>query len=173
MNRRFWITLLIVLLAVPLRTHATQMGSIRLIMKHNGNTVSGGTVTLYEITQWGCDSDWDAKRMAEHAKDNRIPGFTKQIGQEGIALFPNLGMGQYLLVQWEASEGYLPMEPFVVAIPLMIDGEGSLDILAEPKLRPLSQEKLPQTGQLQWPAWLMGGMGILLAGAGIIIYRKE
>jgi hypothetical protein len=38
------------------------------------------------------------------------------------------------------------------------------------------QERLPQTGQLWWPAWLIGAVGAILCGLGLVLrvlYRDD
>jgi len=142
-------------------------------MKYRNEKVMGGTVTLYDITQWGSLHDWDASALAEYVAEKQVVGITKNTDREGTVLFSDLAEGQYLLVQQEAAEGYYPMQPFILTIPLVMNGETLLDIVAEPKLERIPQDSLPQTGQLQWPVWMMGGLGILFAGAGLLIWKKE
>lgn len=172
MNRRLW--LLLILLVLPLQVTAKGTSSIVLTMKNDAVPVRGGTVTLYEITQWGCDPTWDAAELAEYAEENQIPGITKEIDSDGKTIFDDLNAGQYLLVQKVPPEGYFPMQPFLVGLPMTINGETITDIPAEPKIERIpGDERLPQTGQLHWPAWIMSGTGILLVAAGIGLQRKE
>ena len=172
MNRRGWLLLLLLLL--PMQVKAAGVGSIRLRLKDDSLPVPGGTITLYEITQWGCGGDWSGSELAAYAAEYQIPGISREVDPMGEVLFEDLEAGTYLLVQTVPPEGYYPMEPFTVGLPLTIHGETTADIIAEPKMkrRPPNQQ-LPQTGQLYWPVWLTGGIGIVLMTVGIGLRRKE
>lgn len=170
MRRRIWCLLLLVFL-LPGRAAAAQEGSLRLTMRINGDPVSGGTVVLYDVTDLAPDSD--AEQLARYARLKLEPLQTGYVNGEGEVRFDSLPPGRYLLVQEEASAGCLPLRPFLFSVPIRIGDETVYQIEAAPKLSPLPNSSLPQTGQILWPIWALGGMGILLLGIGILIGKKE
>ena len=65
------------------------------------------------------------------------------------------------------------MEPFLISIPVTINGEVIWEVEAQPKMQPLPDKFLPQTGQLHWPIPVLGGVGIILTCAGYLMIRKK
>ena len=117
-----------------------------------------------------------------------------KIGQDGQAKLTGLSLGLYLVRQSAAAEGYSKVNPFLVTVPMSVTNEAGevtsyiYDVDATPKPEQLSPEpvtttqeeetqpeKAPQTGQLWWPAWVLGTAGILFLAAGLILYayRKK
>ncbi len=135
-----------------------QTGSITVQMTYRGETVPGGSVTLYRLAglddayQYisepefaGCSVDLNgtltasaAKTLADYAKRNHISGQTKSLGADGTAVFSPLETGLYLLVQQEAGSGYLPINPFFADVPQQIGKELIYDVDASPKCAPES-----------------------------------
>lgn len=101
----------------------------------------GGSLTLYRV-----DASFSGtpQQMAEYAKNNAIPGTTKTLKNAGAVRFDGLEPGQYLLVQWEAAEGYYPVRPFLVEL-----GEDSPEVYAKPK-QEKQPEWIPDTGDSGW-----------------------
>lgn len=120
-------------------------------------------------------------------KDKQIPALSQTIDAEGRVSFQPLPSGLYLFWQTEPAAGYETLSPFVVSIPMTVDGERIYDIDGSPKPRPLiaettsapestasegGREVLPQTGLLQWPIpgfFLYGTFFVLLG----VIIRME
>jgi hypothetical protein len=127
------------------------VGSITVTMKYNGDAVSGGSVTLYKVgnateddtgftftltddfagsgavleTEETADT---AKTLATYASNHGIKGTTSSIGSTGKVIFKDLEIGAYLIVQNEAASGYETISPFLVNIPMLFEGEGSLNV---------------------------------------------
>lgn len=122
------------------------------------------------------------------------PLSTATVDSTGKASFSGLRVGMYLVVQTQASDGYDVIDPFVVTVPVQDETTGALayDVNASPKAgvatatpvpssqkttttptptrqtaqTPASASKLPQTGQLWWPVWILGAAGVALIVAG-------
>lgn len=124
-----------------------------------------------------------AKALAKFAAEQKLPGITKGIGLDGKLSFTGLKPGLYLLVQRRAAQGYAAAEPFLVTLPMEEDGTYRYEVDASPKveLKPAAPtnptapskptvpgDKLPQTGQLHWPAAALAVLGTLLTAAGSI-----
>lgn len=172
MIRKLLIFLMLTVLIVPMTAFAAERtGSIRLTMHHGSDAVPGGTVTLYCITGW--EDMTDPQKLAASAADAGLPGTTRQVGTDGRIVYEDLEPGQYLLVQKAAAEGYLSMKPFCVSLPMSVGGELIYHIDASPKLELVPSEKLPQTGLLVWPAWVLLGAGAMLIGIGIFSEKQK
>lgn len=105
---------------------------------------------------------------------------------KGTATFVDLSAGLYVVWQADsdATEGFSPIQPFLISIPKFQNGEYILDVLANPKV-PLETEptepteptspppppppNLPQTGQLNWPIPVMAILGCVLFALGLIL----
>lgn len=177
-------------------------GSVTVTM-HCGNTVvPGGTVTLYrvgKVTEQDDNysfapaddfADFDANfndvqssdlaaKLKGYAEKHEITGTTRSIGSDGTAVFANLELGLYLLVQHDAAEGYNKAVPFLIGVPNAEDGAYVYDVNASPKVeleketQPVPPEPttptdptLPQTGQLNWPIPVLVTLGLLLFSLG-------
>lgn len=121
-----------------------------------------------------------AKQLADYAKtDWKIT--TIAADKDGMIQFSDLELGLYLVVQTKAADGYEPIAPFLVAVPNNRDGKYIYDIDAVGKMDSLAKEtqaskpteppkpsddKLPQTGQRNWPVPLfaVGGMFLFVLG---------
>lgn len=135
-----------------------------------------------------------ADALAEFTRRNRIEGTTQPIGRDGTVTFKNLPLGLYLVMQHEAAPGYFAMNPFLVSLPGNEDGEYIYDVNATPKLeldkapkppteptKPTETEptpdddKLPQTGLVNWPVPVMavGGIFLILLGVHLCAPAKK
>ena len=119
-----------------------------------------------------------ASALADLAEN--AAGVTAAIGEDGTAVFENLAPGLYLIVQSTAAEGYNPAAPFLVGIPVMKDGAYVYEIDASPKVelkkapatptpKPTTDEKLPQTGQMNWPVPVLAALGVMLFTFGWVL----
>lgn len=155
---------------------------------------AGSGVTLEYV-----HSSEKAAALAEYAADSDIEGVAEPIEETGRVLFA-VDPALYLLVQTEAknSEGF---NPFLIAVPNMEDGAYVYDVDANPKVGPIpeqtepstepdsdettpgtdettpstpeEEEKLPQTGQLNWPVPLLAAVGTVLFAAGWALRFKD
>lgn len=177
-------------------------GSIRLHLTCDGKTVPGGTLTLYRVGEPGAgnyvlSSDFRASgadltklndpdtavMLAEYALAQKIAGQTHPVDEDGTVLFTPLDTGLYLIGQAQSADGYEPIRPFLVTIPLTLGEDVWYNVDASPKvaLTPDPSEEtrptdpwLPQTGQLNWPVPAMASAGmLLLAAGGLLCLRKR
>lgn len=171
MVKRGWI-LLILLLAVAVPVTGTQLsGSICLTMSRQGGAVSGGTVTLYDVT--ALDHSAEPENLVRLVKSAGINGITRQVDADGKVEYMDLSEGYYLLIQETAAEGFAPMSPFCVSIPLKVGDRLQYHIEAFPKLEPAPENQLPQTGQIRLPVWglMVGGSALIILGV-LLAKRK-
>lgn len=132
-------------------------GSISISLSSDGNTVSGGNVTIYHIATlsrsdegyvFSMTDDFTnsnilldvitsretAKEFLKYAVDNEIDGITESVDGNGNAAFDELELGLYLMAQNEAAEGFEKFEPFIISVPLNSDGKYIYDVDASPKI---------------------------------------
>ncbi|MBQ3182560.1 MAG: LPXTG cell wall anchor domain-containing protein [Clostridia bacterium] len=142
------------------------------------------------------DTDELAFSVAAYIADNDIMAMTMPIDSKGRVAFYDLEPGLYMLIQTVAANGYNCANPFLVSVP-MFDGEEYIyDIDASAKVEltkysndphedttpdsghnttsPDKGDKLPQTGQLNWPIpiLLVSGTALILAGL-ILCFSKR
>lgn len=191
-----------------------QTGSIELTLADSDdNAVSGGAVTLYQVAMLylddgnmayaytddfsGCGATLDvedtslAATLAEYAETEGLSGTTLSIGTSGTVSFGGLELGLYLIVQTTDSDNYETINPFVVTVPMDVDGVWTYNVDASPKVgavTPIEEEPeptpspepttptsttstLPQTGQLNWPIPVLAVSGLLLFMLGWYLNR--
>lgn len=136
----------------------TKKGSVSVTMvdKSANSAVGGGEMTLHHVAGIARE-DWNdsysyteafaectlpldepesgelARGIADFAAQEGIAGTTKEIGDDGVVTFENLEVGLYLLTQTKAASGYEAVAPFLVSVPISINGELSYDVNATPK----------------------------------------
>lgn len=175
-----------------------QTGSISVTVRYNGNSVSGGELTLYRVGEVREDdgnysfvlikqfdasgvmlenvqSPDTAKKLSDFALRQGISGTNGKIGSDGTLKFGSLEPGLYLLAQRKAAAGYQKLNPFLVSLP-MRDGEGySYQVDASPKVSPVPDQpgnpEQPKTGQSAWPIWTFVVSAAALAV--VIGYKKR
>lgn len=192
---------LVWVLAIPVKAHEvpdlTRQGSITVTMKYGETAIAGGEMTLYRIgdihedngdysfrlmqdyepsgaTLEDVQSAETAKRLADFAAERKISGKTEKIGAAGAVLYADLKPGLYLLVQRKAAQGFEPAAPFLVSLPMLMEGNYIYQVDAGPKVSPMPTEKpdnpeQPETGQSGWPFWTFTFSAIAL----LILTRKK
>ena len=183
--------------------------SIEVIVRYEGENLDDGTLTLVriahveeedgnfyfvqEITGERLEDvssaearaaiiDFYNENKTRHDFDTKIEKV-----EEGRALFTDLPIGLYLIVQETAAYGYSHLEPFLISVPYMVDGQYQYNVTAAAKSS-LEKEpeptdppptvpedpNLPQTGQLNWPIPLMAvvGFGLFVVGW-ILMFGKK
>lgn len=176
-----------------------QKGTIIVEMTYDGNAVSGGKLLAYrvarivendgnygfealepyevgEINQENLNTPELAAAFAEQISGD---GIEPTVSEDGLVRFENLDLGLYLIVQTEAADGFEPLNPFLVSVPLFEDGHYVYEVNAEGKFQlhqetPLTEAPtesptnpgLPQTGQLNWPIPLLAALGLGLFSIG-------
>ena len=113
-----------------------------------------------------------ARTLSNYAKEHNITGQALSPNALSDAIFPDLDLGGYLVCS-TAQPG--EFAPFLINIPMTIGGKPVFDIQATPKsetpsdptgpVEPIEPKpNIPQTGNIQWPKYLLlilGGMAIL------------
>ena len=133
-------------------------GTIRVTLYDsvNDKALSGGQLTLYRVAEvqrkngdlsyeycgdfYGCgialgdltDSTL-ASQLLEYMPQS-AEGTTKTIDADGNVTFDNLELGLYLIVQTKASNGYEPINAFLVSLPMAEDGKWNYEVDATPKV---------------------------------------
>lgn len=195
MKKIAWFLPLLLLTALLLRLPAAaasmapdKLGCITVCLNDSGSPIPGGTVTLYRVAELtpqleyvptpdfrGCGSR-KAAALAEFVREHRLAGQTCAVNHEGIARFPELSPGRYLILQDQAGPGFLPFRPFLVQLPQQLGDHLFCDIEAAPKTEPLPSEppqELPKTGQTRWPVPVLGLAGLMLILLGLALCRPE
>ena len=206
--------------ALPAYAHEvpdpSRTGSIRFSMLYDGSAVGGGSLTLHRVgdvaeedgnytftlTEAYAASGADltdltdtalAAGLADYTTANGIAGEEVSIGSDGTAAADGLALGLYLVMQDQPAEGYEPIAPFLVSVPMWDETAGAYlyTVDAAPKLGGLTKTPpaataapakpdagdpdtvttpaaatLPQTGQLNWPVPVLTLAGLLLMLAG-------
>lgn len=182
-------------------------GSISVTMQDKGTPVAGGSLTLYYAGEIR-DADGDfvfaltpefagsgaslenikgeglAAALAEYAGSASLTGKTQGIGSDGKTAFGDLAPGLYLVVQQEPAEGYYPVAPFLVSVPMYDGSDYQYDVDATPKVElnraPETEPTkpsawngddpgLPQTGQTVWLVPVLGMIGVVLILVGVAL----
>lgn len=207
--------------ALPAYAHEvpdpSRTGSIRFSMLYDGSAVGGGSLTLHRVgdvaeedgnytftlteayaaSGAGLTDLTDtalAAGLADYTTANGIAGEEVTIGSDGTAAADGLALGLYLVMQDQPAEGYEPIAPFLVSVPMWDETAGAYlyTVDAAPKLGGLTKTPpaataapakpdagdpdtvtttataatLPQTGQLNWPVPVLTLAGLLLMLAG-------
>ena len=164
---------LILLLCVPLSASAhpvpdmTRKGSITVSMTYQNKPVPGGSLKLYRvgnvheddgnysfkpvdalddlISEFGdIQSPELAGTLTGYAAQKKLGSKSAAIGQNGTAVFSELQLGLYLVVQDTAASGYEKTTPFLVSVPYLDDGTYVYDVQSDPKTE-LEREVKPTT----------------------------
>jgi len=202
-------------------------GTITVAMKYGGEAISGGTLTVYRVGEateengkykfhkseaiqdFAVDFDLDdsgindpdlADAIAAFVEENHLSAYADAENQAGKAVFTDLDVGMYLIMQTKTADGYEPLKPFLVAVPMNEDGQYKWAVIAEGKTQDnqnaippvpsvpgesdqptvpnvsenisanTTDETLPQTGQLNWPVPMLAALGLLLFSVGWLLY---
>lgn len=187
--------LLAAALCLPVNAAWDREGSVRVTLTDQGQPVAEGSLTLYLVAEVNSDGTGyepdpafknsgidlaqidqadTAKKLADYAQAHSLSGNTQTAGEDGAVLFKALQPGLYLVVQPGDDRNDRSICPFLVSIPMEINGEWIYNVEATPKTVPVSQPtepkpdhpKLPQTGQLNWPVTVLTMLGLGLFGYG-------
>ncbi len=196
------------------RAHETpdlsQKGTVTVEMVFDGKPVTGGSLAACRVGQIlenngdysfaptdemasfpGSYADITDPKLAEEisafVEKEKLSPCANAENKGGKAELTDLEPGLYLIVQDKASDGFKPLTPFLIAVPMNEDGHYVYDVSAEGKFElqeapPEPTEttaateatettqpegsKLPQTGQLNWPIPVLALTGLLLFSAG-------
>jgi len=133
-------------------------GTITVEMVFDGKAVTGGTLTVYQmglLQEDGDDSQfvkggaWKnfpgsfenlgdpalaGEAVAYVQKNNVLPYATAE-NKDGKAVFSNVPGGVYLVRQTVPSDGFEPLNPFLVSVPINRNGQYTYDVNAEGKFQ--------------------------------------
>ena len=177
----------------------SRTGSVTVSLEYEGEAVTDGSLVFYRVgdileedgdysfalseifEKSGADlkklSDPSlAEFLASYASENSLTGITAVCDSNGQLRIDDVKIGLYLVIQDSPSDGFEPMEPFLISVPQYEDGRYLYDVNAEPKMAaliPVSPDELPgtgstllQTGPVTWPLPILttSGLGLLLVG---------
>lgn len=208
-NRSIALLLIVLLLcAFPMTVHAREVpdesktGTITVEMYYADKPVTGGILSAYYVgdvqeKDGSCcfvktpeleafsgeythiESPELAEELAAFIREHSVSAYAAVKNKAGTATFSKLKLGLYLIIQTEASDGYEPLKPFLVSVPMNEDGHYIYQVNAEGKFQLHQEQKhttlpkpsagvLPQTGQLNWPIPILAVMGLSLFSIGWI-----
>ena len=124
-----------------------------------------------------------AQKLKDYADSQKLQPVASAKNSGGKAVFSKVTPGLYLVVQTQRCSGYEPLSPFLVSVPMNEDGHYRYDIDAAGKFKPTPEpsnpntpdkpstpdkpgNRLPQTGQLNWPVPVLAGTGLVLFALG-------
>lgn len=174
-----------------------ELGSIELILKYTDKStntrksLTNGALSIYNVTDL---RDWSRMTSAQLDEQNQTlagdflnnelkdaaPLSTQDI-KSGKVKFENLPRGMYLICQSKLSDGEKKILPFLMSVP---DKNGNMNISASPKPgietektpdkpKTPGKTKLPQTGLVLWPVFMLVAGGLLLILAGTWLRRRD
>jgi len=122
----------------------------------NDKALSGGKLTLYRVAEvkrqngnliyeycgdfYGCGialGDLTDSTLAGQLQEflpANAEGIVQAVSNDGNVVFDDLELGLYLVVQTKASNGYKPVNPFLVSLPMAEDGKWNYAVDASPKV---------------------------------------
>lgn len=134
----------------------SRTGVISITLKTKDTAVSGAELTIYyvadaeseesnlsfsftdEFTDFGgipeqLENTAEIRRLTEFVEKNGIFGLTAVTDSSGHAVFNDLPLGIYLVVQTGSAEGFSDCSPFLVTLPTEEGGAWVYEIDATPK----------------------------------------
>lgn len=138
---------------------------INLYDSTNNKALSGGELTVYRVAEVqrkngnlsfeycgdfdGCAIELGdltdstlAGQLQEFLPAN-AEGIVQAVSNDGNVVFDDLELGLYLVVQTKASNGYKPVNSFLVSLPMAEDGQWNYEVDASPKVGAYTPE--PET----------------------------
>lgn len=206
------ITILCFLLMLGTTVHGevidfSKKGDIEIILKdpENGRPVDVGEFTIYKIADINKElydyvytsefsgmkvglenlkSDVLTNALVEYIQANNIKGKSFSLDSEGMIQYLGVDLGIYLIVNNRMMIDYHKINPFIVTVPVDLDGSYEYFVDATPKLSlkvndnstpdaPVPDDTvpggdIPVVGQLRWPIPFLAGGGAFLVLVGVI-----
>lgn len=155
-----------------------RLGSITIELWYDGQIVTGGMLEVYRVGEIyikedksGCgfdkigaftafkgrlvnvQSEETVRQLAEFVSENALPADYSVENKEGRVTLDRLQTGLYLIIQSEAAKGYEVLNPFLVSVPVMEEGEYVYDVDAHGKfeLKTVPPEPTPTPGSTAEP----------------------
>ncbi|MBR2311137.1 MAG: hypothetical protein IKA47_11510 [Oscillospiraceae bacterium] len=183
---------LLILLSLPVM--AAQTGSLvvrnvkspavmYLVADANGVPTQDFAIAITEnLTEDRLTPD-AARKLQTHAEEKNLSGQTVTPDSSNLITFSLLEEGCYLVCS-TAQPG--EFAPFLIRVPMTIGDKLVYDIQASPKVDPNNpnapgkpvepQPNIPQTGNIQWPKYLLlilGGVAILAGFVEVLRGREK
>lgn len=153
-------------------------GSFRIAMNVGDLAVTNGAFTVYRVGIRISDGyritdefgggfvnleDAQSPHLAQWlAENNADSGRTLLLDADGNAVFSQLGEGLYLIAQTEKTDGFYPIQPFLMTVPC--DGRWDIPINVDPlPIKTIS----PETGEED--VLLLGVLGMAGSAMGIAL----
>lgn len=131
-------------------------GKITVQMKYGEDALVGGELTAYYVGRIeqsngnyyfvktddmkNFDGSYDnitspelADSVFAFVKANKVNVYAKAQNKNGKAEFNSLDLGLYLIVQTKASKDFKPLKPFLVSVPMNVNGQYVYEVDAEGK----------------------------------------
>lgn len=171
-----------------------QVADITLNEDRNDIFVLNDTFKESEVPLDNPESLSVVEELEKYINSKQLAGMKRTIDAKGTVILTDLPVGLYLVCQETPAKGYHKMKSFLISVPMTIDGGYLYEVDATPKVEvsPLPPEKkkphkepsedkptsakgerLPQTGQLNWPVPVLGILGICFVGIGMYLRREE
>lgn len=144
------------------------------------------TLLEEEIFREGIPAVEDMEKLVKDNKEFFRSEKLTVTNDTGTVVFENLLPGLYLITQDTEAQGYSRINAFLVSVPYLEDGTYVYDVTAQTKtaLEPVEIEateedkkddKLPQTGQLNWPVPVLAvsGLTVFVLGWYLRFGRKK
>ena len=131
-----------------------------------------------------------AEKLVNIAKNKQVPLYrnSQELDEKGNVKFNNLEVGLYLVVHTKKVEITLSdkskvtytINPFLVSVPQKEGEELTYDVVTNPKVSPEKSttpppkkptpppKRVPQTGQLWWPVFVLGAAGMIFITVGFV-----
>lgn len=174
-----WSVLLWLILRLTIPTAASEnLGTITLKLNVGDLPVTNGSFTLCRVGSKSSDgyrireefgggfvreedalSPHLAQWMERYAGEN---GVTKLMDADGDAVFSEVEEGLYLVLQRELTDGFYPIQSFLLTMPS--EGRQNVTVNLEPLPRVMAS---PATGQD--PAPILGLLGMGLSAVGLVL----
>ncbi|MGI6071644.1 MAG: Cna B-type domain-containing protein [Lachnospiraceae bacterium] len=94
------------------------------------------------------------EKLALFAEKNKLKGKTSSLDEHGKLIFSGLAVGVHLIVQTAPVEGYFPMEPFLITLPVRNADNDSwdyeVDALPKAKMNPLPVQPTDLSVRKKW-----------------------
>lgn len=179
--------------------------AVEVRVKYQGKPLSGGTLTAVRVGEiWQEDGNFAFRRCFDGLplEDIQSPETASQLEefvrtgpypfekhttaiQKGTASFQDLPTGLYLILQETPTDGYLPLNPFLVSLPYFKNENYRYQLTADAKTTPepvpaptapppeTPTGDLPQTGQKNLPVSILSALGLALLILGTRLRKRS
>ncbi len=167
-------------LAMPVS--AAEQGSVSVCLNVGDLAVYNGAFSVYRVgvkvsdgyritEDFGGGFVRQQNALSPHlaqwlSENSGAPERTLLLDADGNAVFSHLGEGLYLVAQTEATDGFYPIQPFLLEMPSGSRWEYPVNLEPLPRIAP--SPETGEDGQLY-----LGLLGMGLSAAGLALCRKK